>query len=227
MINYFNVLSSIDCSKYLQKRNGLDYLPWAVAWKLLMSNYPESKYTVIHDEHGLNYRSDGRSAWVEVKVTLVCRDDYGTAHSYENTEMLAVMDYGKHSIPVDKIRSTDVINTIQRCLVKCIARFGLGINVYGALDFDDLPEENETEQKARNSPVPLKKETDLTEIRKKLEAAIKEKTAGMERDDKIQFVETVVSPALDGERNWKVVSNPDKLENLLQTISAYRVKKAS
>ena len=32
--NFFSVLSGIDCSKYIQKRNSLDYLPWAVAWRM-------------------------------------------------------------------------------------------------------------------------------------------------------------------------------------------------
>ena len=33
--DFFSVLSAIDCSKLVQKRNALDYLPWATTWKLL------------------------------------------------------------------------------------------------------------------------------------------------------------------------------------------------
>lgn len=219
--DFFSVLSSIDCAKYVQKRNGLDYIPWAVAWKLLKQSFPESTYTVIKNAQGLNYHHDGSTAWVEVQLSLVVRDDYGCAHTYETTEMLAVMDYSKRSIPVDKLRSTDVINTLQRCLVKACARMGLGINVYGALDMDDLPEE---EHASKTEPVAeSSKQTapvvDLSAIRSKLDAAIKARTQNMTRTDKVRFVEEVVSPALDGERNWRLCEDSDRLQGLLSAVS--------
>ena len=206
--NFFSVLSSIDCSKYIQKRNSLDYLPWAVAWRMLKEHYPYSYYEVCESQNGLNYFTDGRTAYVKVTLTLCIPKDDGSMQELRNTEMLAVMNYSHKSIPLEEIRSTDVINTIQRCLVKCAARFGLGIAIYGAVDFDDLPSEEEHQQNI----------VDLTEIRNRLEMAIKAKTKDMTREAKIQFLNTVVTPALNGERNWKLCDNFELLNNLLVRI---------
>ena len=186
--NFFSVLSGIDCSKYVQKRNSLDYLPWAVAWRMLKEHYPFSYYEVCESQNGLNYFTDGRTGYVKVTLTLCLSNDDGTLRELKNTEMLAVMNYSHKSIPLEEIKSTDVINTIQRCLVKCAARFGLGIAIYGAADFDDLPSEEEQQQKV----------FDLNEIREKLDVAIKAKTKDMSKTEKIKFINDVITPALRG-----------------------------
>ena len=209
--SFFTVLSAIDCIKLVQKRNALDYLAWATTWKLLKQHYPYSTYRVRKNHEGLNYHHDQRTAWVEVELTLVEQDDTGALHEHTVTEMLAVMDYAKRSIPLDKLSSTDVINTIQRCLVKACARMGLGIAVYGALDLDDLPEDRQQEQTGNV--------VDLTDIRTKLDAAIKEKTKDMNRADKVNFVNTVVTPTLNGERNWKACQDADRLMRLLEIVN--------
>lgn len=206
--NFFSILSGIDCSKYIQKRNSLDYLPWAVAWRMLKEHYPFSYYEVCESQNGLNYFTDGRTGYVKVMLTLCLPKDDGTLQELKNTEMLAIMNYSHKSIPLEEIKSTDVINTIQRCLVKCAARFGLGIAIYGAADFDDLPSEEENQQKV----------VDLTEIRSRLEVAIKAKTKDMSKAEKVKFLDNVVTPALKGERNWRLCESPELLSALLSTI---------
>lgn len=59
---------------------------------------------------------------------------------------------------------------------------------------------------------------DLAEIRSRIEVAIKAKTKDMTREDKIKFLNTVVTPALNGERNWKLCENPELLTKLLTSI---------
>ena len=206
--NFFSVLSGIDCSKYIQKRNSLDYLPWAVAWRMLKDHYPFSYYEVCESKDGLNYFTDGRTGYVKVTLTLCVPNEDGAIMDLKNTEMLAIMNYSHKSIPLEEIKSTDVINTIQRCLVKCAARFGLGIAIYGAADFDDLPSEEEHQQKVM----------DLTVIRSRLEVAIKARTKDMSRDDKIRFLNEVVTPNLQGERNWKICENQELLMKLLSVL---------
>ncbi len=208
--NFFAVLSGIDCSKYLQKRNSLDYLPWAVAWRMLKENYPYSYYEVGESKEGLNYYTDGRTAYVKVTLTLCVPRNDGELMELKNTEMLAVMNYNHKSIPLEEIRSTDVINTIQRCLVKCAARFGLGIAVYGAADFDDIPAEEEHVQKPKGP--------DLVTIRGKLEKIIRARSASMSNAEKLQFVDGVIGPALNGQRNWKLCDDPALLMNLLSVL---------
>ena len=207
--DFFSVLSAIDCSKLVQKRNSLDYLPWATTWKLLKQHYPYSFYRVRKNHEGLNYHTDGRTAWTEVELVLVEQDDSGAFHENSITEMLAIMDYAKRSIPLDKLNSTDVVNTIQRCLTKACARMGLGIAIYGAMDYDDLPEEKE--QKPDNV-------VDLTALRQRLDTGIKNYTKSMTKEQKIHFLDAVVTPILNGERNWKLCDNQEMLENLLEVV---------
>ena len=59
----------------------------------------------------------------------------------------------------------------------------------------------------------------LSEIRKRLDEAIKAKTKAMSRDGKIQFVNSVIAPTLNGERNWKLCENPDLLQKLLVAVA--------
>lgn len=207
--DFFTVLSAIDCSKLVQKRNSLDYLPWATTWKLLKQHFPYSTYRVRKNHEGLNYHHDGRTAWVEVELILSEPKDNGEMQEHTVTEMLAVMDYAKRSIPLDKIHSTDVVNTIQRCLTKACARMGLGIALYGALDFEDLPEETQAAPQTDNV-------VDLAALRAKLDVAIKDYTREMSKTEKLAFLNNVVTPLLNGERNWKVCQNPEMLQNLLE-----------
>ena len=207
--DFFSVLSAIDCSKLVQKRNSLDYLPWATTWKLLKQHFPYSTYRVRKNHEGLNYHHDDRTAWVEVELILVEQNNDGTFRENSITEMLAVMDYAKRSIPLGKLNSTDVVSSIQRCLTKACARMGLGIAIYGAMDFDDLPEEKQ--------PVP-DNVVDLTEIRERLDAGIKNYTKGMSKEQKVHFVNTIVTTLLGGERNWRLCENKEMLENLLEVV---------
>lgn len=209
--DFFSVLSAIDCSKLVQKRNALDYLPWATTWKLLKQQYPYSTYQVKKNHEGLNYHHDGRTAWVEVELILAEPTAAGETREHAVTEMLAIMDYAKRSIPLDKIHSTDVVNTIQRCLTKACARMGLGIAVYGALDFDDLPEDAAPQSD---------NVVDLAEIRKRLDAGIKEYTREMSKNQKLSFLNDIVTPILNGERNWKLCDDPEMLQNLLEVVEA-------
>ncbi len=222
--NFFKILSKIDVSKYAQKRNGLDYLPWAVAWRILREHYPESRYTV-YESGGLNYFTDGRTAWVKVGLTLRYPDENNRMQELENVEYLACMDYRHNSIPLEKLQSTDVIKTIQRCLCKCAARFGIGISLYGA-DLEDLPEapaapapEDGNVISIHSAMAEAQENGALVEdLRRRLEASIREYTKDMDRKAKVEFVNTTVKTALGGERNYKLCSDAAKLKALLDRI---------
>ena len=59
---------------------------------------------------------------------------------------------------------------------------------------------------------------DLSAIRTKLDAAIKNATKSMSRADKIKFINEVVTPTLQGERNWKLCDDTGMLTALLSTV---------
>ncbi len=133
MVNTFKTLSAIDCTAHVEQKNGLSYLSWAWAWAELKKLYPKSYSTVYEAENGMNFFTDSQTCWVKTGVTLV--DDEG--NSLEHIEYLPVMDNRNQSIPLDKIKSTDVNKAIQRSITKAIARHGLGIYIYAG---EDLPE---------------------------------------------------------------------------------------
>lgn len=128
-INYFEVLNSVDCSKFVEKKNNLTYLSWSFAWQELKKRFPESTYTVYESPNGWNYFTDGKSCWVKTGVTV---------NGIEHIEYLPVMDYKNKSIPADIVTSFDVNKAIQRSLTKAVARHGLGLYIYAG---EDLPTE--------------------------------------------------------------------------------------
>lgn len=134
--SYFEELNSVDVSAKIEKKNGLSYLSWAWAWGELKKRDASANYTVYENKDGLNYHTDGRTAWVKVGVTT-----HNAGEPIEHIEYLPVMDYKNNSIPVDRLTSFDVNKAIQRALTKAIARHGLGLYIYAG---EDLPEDAET-----------------------------------------------------------------------------------
>lgn len=135
MTSTFDKLYAVDVSAKTEKKNGLTYLSWASAWAEAKKICPSIQYTIYKEvvdvnSHGepvtRNYFHDGKSAWVEVGVTV---------DNLEYIEHLPIMDFRHKSIPLEKVTSWDVIATIKRCLTKALAMHGLGLRIY---EGDDL-----------------------------------------------------------------------------------------
>lgn len=128
-MSVFDTLYQIDVSEKIEKKNGLSFLPWAWAWAECKKRYPAATYTIYESSNGMNYHTDGRTAWVKTGVTI---------EGIEHIEYLPVMNNTNKSIPLNSITSFDVNKTIQRSLTKALARHGLGLCVYAG---EDLPEQ--------------------------------------------------------------------------------------
>jgi hypothetical protein len=128
----YATLSAIDVRPKVERKGQLDYLSWANAWHLLLQKYPDSTRCVYEDPStGLNFFSDGRTAYVKVGITV---------KGIEHIDMLPVMDFRNNSISVDKMTSFDVNKTIQRATTKAIAMHGLGLSLWTG---EDVPAEEE------------------------------------------------------------------------------------
>ena len=125
----FETLNPINVNDKVEVKNGFKYLSWAWAWGNVKKIYPDATFKIIKNEQGWIYHKDGRSAWVEVEVTI---------KNLTHSEILPVMDYRNNSIPLEKITSFDANKAVHRCLVKCLALHGLGLYIYAG---EDLPEE--------------------------------------------------------------------------------------
>jgi len=114
----WDTLSTIDPTPGIEKKNGLDYLSWSFAWSQVKKYYPD-----IITHFSERTFPDGT---VEVTCRVTIRQGEETA---THEMWLPVINYANKPI---KNPDAFAINTSkQRCLVKCFALFGLGIEVYG------------------------------------------------------------------------------------------------
>ena len=131
MESIYNNLAAIDVRPLVEKKGRADYLSWAHAWNLLKKHYPQAQRKIYEcPETGLNYFTDGKTAYVKVGVVV---------NDMEHIDMLPVMDHRNKSIAIDKIDSFEVNKTIQRATVKAIAMHGLGLSLWTGEDVPSHP----------------------------------------------------------------------------------------
>jgi hypothetical protein len=142
----WTTLSKIDVSKHVEKKQGLSYLSWAWAWGVLMQHYPQAEYSFANSE----VHSDGT-------LTVHCDVMIGQCH---RMMWLPVMDHRNNAIKNPDARK--ISDTKMRCLVKCLAMFGLGHYIYAGEDLpstepDSVPALSDEEIKASREPPPKEK----------------------------------------------------------------------
>jgi hypothetical protein len=136
----WKTLSAIDVSQHTEKKNGLTYLSWAWAWGVLMQNYPEAVYSFPPQE----IHPDGT-------VTVHCNVFIGDC---VRTMWLPVMDY--KNIAIKNPDARKISDTKMRCLVKNLAMWGLGFNIYAGEDLPVTPSEEEPAPAKAPKPAPKK-----------------------------------------------------------------------
>jgi len=139
MISIWATLSSIDCSEHIEKKGQFSYLAWTWAWAMVKERYPTSHYRLEDD---ITY-PDGT---MEVRVTVTVGDnrrvagtDVGTCLSH--TMWLPVLDFKNKAI--QNPNAFDINSARMRCLVKCLAMFGLGHYIYAG---ESAPQERVVEE---------------------------------------------------------------------------------
>ena len=110
------------------------YLSWGDAWGLLMQHYPAASYRF----HRSDKRYEGDEVFealdgsAEVRCTIAI-------NGVSREMWLPVMDHKFDAIRDPSAR--DVSDAKMRCLVKCLALFGLGHRLYAKAK-EDVPDEN-------------------------------------------------------------------------------------
>ena len=128
-LTVWQTLSQVDCSEHIEKKGSFNYLSWAWAWGILMEHYPESTF-----ENHLN--SDGFPCFLDannyamVRVTVRVFDSAWGELSH--TEDFPVLDYKNKAI--QNPNSFEVNTALKRCMVKCLAYFGLAHYIYAGED---------------------------------------------------------------------------------------------
>lgn len=127
----FEQLSALNLASKVEKRGNLSYISWATAWAECKKLFPDMSRTIYESETGMNYFSDGATAWVKVGVTI---------NGQEHIDYLPIMNHMNKSIPLASLTSFDVNKSIQRSMVKALALHGLALNIYAKEEFLDTTE---------------------------------------------------------------------------------------
>lgn len=114
-------LSAIDCTAHVEKKGNLSYLSWAWAWGVLMEEYPEATYSF-----------DAPQVFPDGTQMVFCTVNIGEC---SRRMWLPVMDHRNKAIQNPDAFATNT--AMMRCLVKCLALYGLGHYIYAG---EDLPQ---------------------------------------------------------------------------------------
>ena len=148
-MDIFETLSEINVNERTEKKQGLKYLSWAWAWAEFCKACPDATYDVWRDESGNPFTFDpslGYMVYVSVSTGGVTHSMWLPVMDGANKAQRAV-DYeyetrnGKKSCKAATM--FDINTAIMRCLVKCLAMFGLGLYIYAN---EDLPEASKEEE---------------------------------------------------------------------------------
>tara|TARA_R100001244_G_C5165465_1_gene131395 strand:- start:1477 stop:2196 length:720 start_codon:yes stop_codon:yes gene_type:complete len=147
-------LSKIDCSDKVEKKMNLSYLSWAWGWGVLMEHYPQANYLYYQGEGDVPYVQfpDG-TAEVRCRVSI---------DNLSREMTLSVMDNRNNAIQSPSSRQVN--DTKMRCLVKCLAMYGLGHYLYAG---EDVPRDDDKEK-------PVEKMKNVTEIKKPVAKKVEE-----------------------------------------------------
>ncbi len=126
----FARLNAINVSANIEKKGGFSYLSWPYAVAQLRLAEPTA-YWEVRRFDGLPYLACEAGVFVEVAVTV---------QGVTLSQIHPVLD-GRNR-PLLAPTAFDINTSIQRCLVKCIALFGLGLYVYAGEDLPVTPNES-------------------------------------------------------------------------------------
>jgi hypothetical protein len=178
--NIFNKLNEIQVGEFITSKkvgsNNLNYLSWTDAFTLLFKEYEEKdiNYKIFYNDKIDDlpiFGNENIGYYVKTEITIcgIVKQmilpvlDGANKPKKLNEYQYFVKDY-KTQKPIQKtvlkIDMMDINTTVQRCLVKNIAIFGLGLSVYRGDDLsnNDNDDGNEAPEK-RNTEPEVKKET--------------------------------------------------------------------
>lgn len=154
-IKSWNEMRKIDISKYVKKRDGADYLPWAECLKLLYENGAEEvQFEALVNENGSSLfmceptfidknKATNRCYEVRVRVGI----DLGKACSKQFYMSYPVMN-GISPVKDQAMNQNAVHKAQMRAFVKCVAiNTGLGFDLWR----DDSDLDNDTEDLTKHS----------------------------------------------------------------------------
>ena len=136
MSSIWEVLSRIDCSEHTEHKGQFSYLSWTWAWAMVKERYPRAHYELLEDTV---YPDGTMEVRVKVSIGVETFDRNGLANGdhCEHTMWLPVLDFKNK--PIQNPNAFDINSARMRCLVKCLAMFGLGHYIYAGESVPQAP----------------------------------------------------------------------------------------
>ena len=128
--SFFEDFVNADITKWVEKKNNLEYLEWSAAWTLLKNKYPLATFSIGRDANGRPWfiDPDSKSGWVELTVRI-------PELEMQQTDTYAIMNLRMQAESADKIDSVVANKAQRRCLTKMIAEMtGIGLGLYSKSD---------------------------------------------------------------------------------------------
>jgi len=157
MKELFETLYNIDVTKMKEKKGKFDYVSWPNAWRILATSdiVKSFEYKTIMDQtSGLHYFKDQDTKEVYIQTEL-------TINGMTIRCQLPVTDF--NNSPVKNPQMNQIINTEKRCLVKNIALFGLGLDLWIKDALSDLDATEKNQKPVSSSINKSKPRTDTSE----------------------------------------------------------------
>lgn len=166
-------LSKIDVNNKTEKKGQFTYLSWSWAWAEFSKHYPECDYTMSEKSF-----EDGTME-VHCYMTVYQGDEKVNRFMW-----LPITNFNNKAIP--KPNSFDINTGRMRCLVKCLAMYGLGHYIYAG---EDIPRDSDESTLATNSVVekPWYSDDDFDNMKHiMIERIIKNESTGIDIVKKLQ-----------------------------------------
>ncbi|MBQ0074905.1 MAG: DUF1071 domain-containing protein [Prevotella sp.] len=158
----FDAMYSADLSEETEKKSNLTYLSWSQAWKVFKQFYPSATYQIFTNPNtGLPvFESElGLMVHTAVEADGITYEDWLPVMDYANRAMKSVpytvQVYDKQNKQyvekrVEAATTFDVNSSIQRSMVRAIARHGLGLYIYNGFDHINEDGEPQIQQTTNN-----------------------------------------------------------------------------
>lgn len=135
----FKKLRAVNVNQFVKQKNKMNYLSWAVAWRLVIELFPSATYKLKTFDNGVPCKITPFGAFVSTSVTIenVSREMTlpvldGANKSLKLEGYAYKTKYGEKT--VDPISAFDINKAQMRCLVKNLGVFGLGLDLYIGYD---------------------------------------------------------------------------------------------
>jgi len=162
----FDALYKMNLGDKVEKKDNLSYLSWSNAWKAFKEVYPSATYRVISNpDTKLPYFVDpnvGIMVFTEVTADELTQSMFLPVMNSSNRAMklqpYSYKVWNKQSRQyeertVEAATMFDVNKSIQRCLTKNLALFGLGLCLFQGEDFPETTADDATTETAETKKI--------------------------------------------------------------------------